>query len=281
MLAALLFAGSLILTYVLVFPAVPLFSKLGLMKNNYAGKVIPCPMGILFVPVFIAGYVSSYDLVRGAISPESQLLPLAMIILISGMAFVGFVDDIAGSGSERGFKGHITAVFNGRITTGLFKASAGLIVAMGAAYTVGGRFWEIVVNGVLIALCANLYNLFDLRPGRAIKLFLPVLALLVIVNWGSNYVFASYLLSAGGIAAALLSGDLREKFMLGDAGSNVLGGVVGLGVAVWAPTWLKLAVLGLVLCLNLLSETVSFSRIIESVPVFKWIDGLGRKGLWE
>ncbi|MBN2167930.1 MAG: phospho-N-acetylmuramoyl-pentapeptide-transferase, partial [Actinobacteria bacterium] len=135
------------------------------------------------------------------------------------------------------------------------------------------------LNGFLIALCANLYNLLDMRPGRAIKCFLPVLGLIIAVNWGSNYMFASYLLSTGCISLALFYGDLREIFMLGDAGSNVLGAIIGLGVAVSvSPLW-RLVALTAVLALNLLSEAVSFSGIIDSVGALKWIDRLGRKGL--
>lgn len=279
MLAAFLFAGSFISTLLLVWFAEPVFRKFGLMKTNYAGRNIPCSVGILFIPVFTAGYISAYEFIKDGISPESTSILLAMIMMITGMAFVGFVDDVAGSGKERGFKGHLSALLKGKLSTGLFKAAAGLVISLGAAYMIGGGFWEIVLNGFLIALCANLYNLFDLRPGRAMKLFLPVVGLLVIANWRTEYIFASYLLSTAGIASALLFGDLREKFMIGDAGSNVLGGIIGLGLAIWASIWLKLVLLGLVLGLNILSEVVSFSRVIESVKVFRWIDDLGRKGL--
>lgn len=279
MLAAFLFAGSFILTLLLARLIIPIFENYGLQKINYTGRIIPCSVGVLFIPVFFVGYLASYDFIKDSLDPGSRALLLAMVILVSGMAFVGFVDDVAGNGKERGFRGHISALLKGNISTGLFKAAAGLIVSLGAAYMIGGKFWEIIINALFIALCANLFNLFDLRPGRALKLFLPILSLLVVANWGANYIFASYLLSVGGIAAALLLGDLREKFMIGDSGSNVLGAVIGLGTVVWASVWLKLVLLGLVLGLNLASEVVSFSRVIESVKILRWIDGVGRKGL--
>ncbi|MBN1289596.1 MAG: hypothetical protein JXA49_08180 [Actinobacteria bacterium] len=274
--AAVMAAISLALTVVLAAVATPMLSREPFLKQNYAGRKIPTSMGVLFIPVFIAAYLVS----AGLYPPDGNPVPPpAFILLISGMGFLGFMDDVLGSRAQRGFRGHITALLEGKITTGLFKAAAGLLIALGVSYMIGGPLWEVVLNGFLIALCANLYNLLDIRPGRAIKCFLPVLGLVITVNWSSNHVFASYLLSTGCISIALFYGDLKEKFMLGDAGSNVLGAIIGISVAVSVPPLWRLVVLVAVLALNLLSEAVSFSSIIDSVGALKWIDRLGRKGL--
>jgi UDP-N-acetylmuramyl pentapeptide phosphotransferase/UDP-N-acetylglucosamine-1-phosphate transferase len=64
--------------------------------------------------------------------------------------------------------------------------------------------------------------------------------------------------------------------MLGDAGANVLGGVLGLGVVLTADRATRNVVLVVLVALNLLSEVASFSRIIERVPPLRWFDRLGR-----
>jgi UDP-GlcNAc:undecaprenyl-phosphate/decaprenyl-phosphate GlcNAc-1-phosphate transferase len=81
-----------------------------------------------------------------------------------------------------------------------------------------------------------------------------------------------------GAAAALLWPDLRERLMLGDAGSNVLGAVAGLGVVLSTALWVRVVVLVVVLALNLASEAVSFSKVIERVPPLRYADRLGRAG---
>ena len=80
-----------------------------------------------------------------------------------------------------------------------------------------------------------------------------------------------------GAAVGLLWPDLREQMMLGDVGANVLGGVIGLGVVIaTAPTTRTIVLLG-VLALNLASEAVSFSKVIDRVAPLRALDRAGRK----
>ncbi len=80
-----------------------------------------------------------------------------------------------------------------------------------------------------------------------------------------------------GAAAGLLWPDLREQMMLGDVGANVLGGVIGLGVVIaTAPTTRTIVLLG-VLALNLASEAVSFSKVIDRVGPLRVLDRAGRR----
>jgi UDP-N-acetylmuramyl pentapeptide phosphotransferase/UDP-N-acetylglucosamine-1-phosphate transferase len=80
-----------------------------------------------------------------------------------------------------------------------------------------------------------------------------------------------------GAAAGLLVPDLRERMMLGDAGANPLGATLGLAaVLVFAPmtrNWLLAALV----VLNLASERVSFSRVIDRVAPLRLLDQLGRQ----
>jgi UDP-N-acetylmuramyl pentapeptide phosphotransferase/UDP-N-acetylglucosamine-1-phosphate transferase len=79
-----------------------------------------------------------------------------------------------------------------------------------------------------------------------------------------------------GATLGLLSEDLRERLMLGDTGANVLGGLLGLVVVLECDRTTRNIVLFVLIALNLASEFVSFSKVIEKVPPLRWLDQLGR-----
>ena len=68
-----------------------------------------------------------------------------------------------------------------------------------------------VINAGLVAGSANLMNLFDLRPGRAIKVSLLASAALALRGPGARAAVAA----PAGAAVALLPEDLGERAMLG------------------------------------------------------------------
>jgi hypothetical protein len=128
-----------------------------------------------------------------------------------------------------------------------------------------------VAAGLLVAACANLVNLLDLRPGRAVKA-----ALLAGVGGISGP--AAVPVAAGlGAAGAVLPDDLAERVMLGDSGAAALGALVGVGLAARArPSSLWLLMLSTAV-LNLVSEFVSFGKVIDRVPMLRALDRLGRR----
>ncbi|MEI2654630.1 MAG: hypothetical protein V9G12_21215 [Microthrixaceae bacterium] len=63
--------------------------------------------------------------------------------------------------------------------------------------------------------------------------------------------------------------------MLGDAGSNVIGAVLGFGAVVATTPTQRWIVLVVLLALNVSSEFVSFSRIIDAVGPLRALDRLG------
>ncbi len=119
-----------------------------------------------------------------------------------------------------------------------------------------------------MGLAANAVNQLDTKPGRALKAFL--LAQLVL---GSG---------AGGratpVAVLLLPYDLRERGMLGDAGSNALGAVVGLNLVVRGADWRRWTAVGILAAFNALGDRVSLGSLIERTPVLSAIDRIGRVG---
>ena len=80
-----------------------------------------------------------------------------------------------------------------------------------------------------------------------------------------------------GAALALLPEDLGERAMLGDAGANALGAMLGAAAAQVLPRSARLCLLTGIVALTVASERVSFTRVIEATPALRWLDMLGRR----
>jgi UDP-N-acetylmuramyl pentapeptide phosphotransferase/UDP-N-acetylglucosamine-1-phosphate transferase len=163
----------------------------------------------------------------------------------------------------------------GRPTTGILKLLAGVGAGVAAALAIGGSGVRMAAAAVLVATSVNLLNALDVRPGRALKT--AVLAMLATLPtlWGSGA--GAIVAAAVGAGAGALPYDLRERGMLGDGGSNPLGFVVGLALALVLTTpWLVVAA-ALALVLQVAAETVTLSRLIDAAPPLAWLDRLGRR----
>jgi hypothetical protein len=80
-----------------------------------------------------------------------------------------------------------------------------------------------------------------------------------------------------GATLAVLPADLGERVMLGDAGANPLGALLGLRLASVPRRGRRAALLAAVVALNLASERVSFTMVIEATPGLRELDRLGRR----
>jgi hypothetical protein len=302
------FLGSLVSGALMLAMMWRMLSSERLSRTNYRGVKLPTAAGVVFAPAFLLVWIVTVDyavrhLADDALNYSMKFHGLrlgmdAMLIIVLGFCLLGLLDDVAGDSAARGFKGHFSEALHCRFTTGLVKAFLGFVVALVALYPLvvaGGRLtfhyygiW--VMDAALVALTANFFNLLDLRPGRALKVFFPALALcagltlrfeavgLSIAVYAPLYIYMTPALSVAAIALVLFGGDLRERFMMGDAGSNVLGAVIGLGLVLGTSFWWRLGVLALILALTILSEMVSFSYVIASNRALNWLDSLGRKG---
>ena len=164
---------------------------------------------------------------------------LALGLAGAGAGAFGCYDDLAESGDRRGFRGHLGALAKGEVTTGAVKL-VGIGVDRPGGQPAARPRWrreqcagrpdgraDVVINAGLVAGCANLMNLFDLRPGRAIKVSLLAGAALALRGPGARAAVAA----PAGAAAALLPDDLGERAMLGDSGANALGAMLGVAAA--------------------------------------------------
>src|SRR5215468_1943493 len=198
----------------------------------------------------------------------------ALVAAGAGAAAFGGYDDLAGRGDRRGFRGHLGALAAGEVTTGAVKIAGIGAAGVVAAALIGGRPADVIINAGLTAGGANLLNLFDLRPGRALKVALAGGAL--IAGTGGPGA-ARAVAGPAGAALALLPEDLGERAMLGDAGANALGAMLGVAAAASLPRPARAALLAGIIGLTAASEVVSFTTVIERTPALRWLDMLGRR----
>lgn len=250
----------------------------GLVRENYRGARLAFPLGavlataalVTLAPLAFLNDRADLDLLEPGLR---QWLPYLL-----GIAFLGFLDDALGQGeavsTPRGWRGHWAALRSGSLSTGAIKAIGAAALA---AYVVSGRgleSWRYLADIVLLVLTTNLFNLLDLRPGRAEK----ALALLAVGLCLGAWTFEPLEL-LGIFAGPVLVGawlTLGERAMLGDTGSNLIGAIAG----VWLLTVLgadaRLLALAIVLAVTIYGEIRSISATIDSVPPLRWLDSLGR-----
>jgi hypothetical protein len=235
-------------------------------RTNHRGETVTLLEG----PSAALGAALASALAPG-LSPRGRA---ALAAAGAGAAAFGGYDDLAGSGGRRGFRGHLGALAGGEVTTGAVKIGGIGATGIVAAALIGGRPADVIINAGLTAGGANLLNLFDLRPGRALKVALVGSALIAGAGGPDA---ARAVAGPAGAALALLPEDLGERAMLGDAGANALGAVVGAAAAASLPRPARVALLAGIIGLTAASEVVSFTAVIERTPALRWLDMLGRR----
>jgi UDP-GlcNAc:undecaprenyl-phosphate/decaprenyl-phosphate GlcNAc-1-phosphate transferase len=251
----------------------------GLVRTNYRGAAaLAFPLGaitatvalVALAPLAVLNDRASLDL----LPPElRRWLPYLL-----GIAFLGFLDDALGQGdaaaTPRGWRGHWAALRAGRLSTGAIKAIGAVALA---AYVVSGQGlegWRYAADVILLVLVTNLFNLLDLRPGRAEKALALLGAALCLFGWTLVPIELLGIFAGPALVGAWLT--LGERAMLGDTGSNLIGAIAG----VWLLTVLggdaRLIALAVVLLLTVYGELRSISATIEKVPPLRWLDSIGR-----
>jgi UDP-N-acetylmuramyl pentapeptide phosphotransferase/UDP-N-acetylglucosamine-1-phosphate transferase len=254
-----------------------------LERTNYRGRTVTLAAG----PALAVGAAGV-----AALGASGRSAAAAAVVAGVGAGAVGLYDDVVGSRPEqraaKGFAGHLTALRRGRVTSGLVKivgvgaaglAAAGLLAADPAVRahrgrrrtTATGRAVDVLLGAGVIAGTANLLNLLDLRPGRALKAGVLIGAPLLTGPAGG--------VAAGGVGAAagLLPADLDERVMLGDSGANALGALLGVALAARTGPLGRAGLLTVLAGLTAASEKVSFTRVIAGTPVLRELDEWGRR----
>lgn len=256
----------------------------GLLRDNFRGAAVPVVGGMVILGAVLAGeLVLSVTVALHPGGPAAATFASAdhwgLVVVVLGFFGLGLLDDVAGAGQARGLRGHLRALLAGEVTGGAVKALGGVTLGFIVGVLWDARLGPALLDAAVVALSANLLNLLDLRPGRAGKVFLVSWAALAAAAWGSAYVVLSLPAAAG--ALRWLGPDLAERGMLGDAGANLLGAVLGAGAVLGLGVRGRLVVLGALVVLTVVSERWSFSRAIDRVPPLRWLDHLGRSAASE
>ena len=262
-----------------------------LERVNFRGRTVSLRGGVGVA----AGAVAASAQLGRALGAGAGTRPAAAAVAATGAAgAAGLIDDLDagahdGDTPAKGLKGHLSALARGRVTTGAVKIAvigsgalvAGVLLARHRAAAAPLRrpaatALDAVVSAVTIASWADVHNLLDLRPGRALKAAALLTAPLLADR--RRAAAASRALAAGclGAAAAALPGDLMEETMLGDTGANALGALAGTALAAHPARPVRVAAAAAGTGLVLASERVSFTRVIARTPALAALDAVGR-----
>lgn len=289
-------------------------------RTNFHGATVSLRGGVA-----MAGAAVASAAVASALSDQPRAA-LGGAVASLGGGLAGYIDDVDqgahdGGKVAKGLKGHLGALAHGQVTTGVIKIAGIGASALAASALVGskatsvsGKAADLALNTVLIAGTANLANLLDLRPGRALKATVLVATPLSYFSCAAAKAPASgasgaasampaapgavasetpaapasasgasaqRLLASGLNAAAItaLVEDLQETTMLGDTGANAAGALLGTSLAANDSWKLRLGTALGVVGLILASEKVSFSKVIAANPALNWLDQLWRRPL--
>ncbi|MDP9189668.1 MAG: hypothetical protein M3O25_10510 [Actinomycetota bacterium] len=269
---------SFAVALVVVPAGVRALESAGLVRDNYAGRSVAFPLGAVLVAAALVALAPLAPLDDRA---DLELLDPELtrwFAYIVGVAFLGLFDDALGRGdagdTARGWRGHARSVLAGELSTGAVKAIGALALAAYATSGLGRESLDYVVDLALLLLATNFANLLDLRPGRAEKALALVAAGLCLGYWTVEPIELLGLFLGPVAVGAWFT--LRERAMLGDTGSNVVGALIG----IWLVTTLsdpgRLIALAVLVGLTVYGEFRSLSAAIERLPLIKQLDSFGR-----
>jgi len=271
-------ALSLGLAAVLVPAWIRDMRRAGLVRENWRGRTVAFPAGAVLAAVSLVALAPLALLDDRAdldlLDPELR----RWIAYVIGVALLGVLDDSLGRAGEadspRGWREHVRALLSGRFSTGAIKALGAFALA---AYAVSGRGREeldYLADLALLLLATNLFNLLDLRPGRVEKVFFALIAGLCLGAWTAEPLELLGLFIGPVLVGAWLT--VRERAMLGDTGSNLIGALAGVTLLETLDDPARLIALGLIAALNLYGEFRSITAAIDRVPLLRQLDSLGR-----
>lgn len=240
-------------------------------KANYRGKAIPAIGGIVFIPILLIAVLLLLFLKRG--NPYEYLYYLLLVLC---MGFVGVIDDLMGDNRSKGLLRHFRSTLRGSMTTGFIKALVGFLASCIISLGSSSTLCQYIVNVCIIALFANTINLFDLRPGRALKVYFAFSLILFSFSLGRLDMVVPFLVL--GLSAGLfIPYDLKEICMLGDTGANILGITLGYYSTILMGFAQKRVLLVLLVFVNVITERISITDLIEHNRLLSYIDSLGRR----
>lgn len=269
-----LYIVMLLVGMLVTYTVIPFFRNMLVSSNvirpNYKKDMIPVSMGLVFLPTIV---INAIILVYFTQNNKDLLYVFMYVFGLIAMCLVGILDDIIGNRDVSGLKGHFKSLFKGTLTTGGFKALFGGFVGLTISVAISKNIVDIGINTLIIALSTNLMNLLDLRPGRAIKVYLVIVLTLLFTLIGYPKGLILILLPS---VLVYFKEDIKAKAMMGDTGSNVLGISIGILIAIGYARPIRLGWLAFLIFIHILTEKYSLTKIIENNKVLNFIDKLGR-----
>jgi UDP-N-acetylmuramyl pentapeptide phosphotransferase/UDP-N-acetylglucosamine-1-phosphate transferase len=249
----------------------------GFVRQNYRGAEVAFPAGIAIIASSLIALIPLAlidELGDSNVFTANAGIAVAYVLAV---ALLGLLDDLIGStraDQPRGWRGHARATMRGGFSTGALKAAGSLGAALFVLSGRGVSAGEYLLSVALLVLATNFFNLLDLRPGRSIK---ALILLGVGLTIGSTDVHPFWTVGLfAGPVLVLLPLDLRERAMLGDTGSNVLGAIAGLWLVLTLSTLGQAIALGVIAVATVYGEFRSISEFIERAPILRQLDSLGR-----
>lgn len=242
-------------------------TSIGLCSSNYRGKnlingagfvlLLPCLVGLIFIFLL-----------------NKKLIYILYCLVLIILALTGLLDDSLGQVSTKGLAGHLKALFKGQLSTGIIKAILGLVVGMMVSLFKYTKLIELFIDILVFSLSVNYINLLDLRPGRAIKTyFLSSALVLLMAKFHEPFMFLSIYVSL----ILYIGGEMKELYMLGDTGANLLGASLGFYTVMNLPLSAKGFLAIVQILIHIFAECYSISKIIDRLPSLRLIDRLGRR----
>ncbi len=289
-------------------------SDSGHTRPNYRDRALPFPFGVLTLAAALLALIPLVLVQRLASTQvlPPEVLPIAVYAL--GVLALGLLDDTLGydgregssaasvregvAGSDvpgsgvtgsgvpggrsgakgrtpvRGWRGHGAATLRGELSTGALKAAGSLGLALLAMSYMGLSNGRWLLAAAVLVLATNVFNLLDLRPGRATKAFVLLGAGLAIGSADLHPLWELGLFAAPALVAGVY--DLRERVMLGDTGANLLGALAGLWLVLTLSGAGQLVALALLAAITLYGELRSISTLLERTPGLRRLDSWGR-----
>jgi UDP-GlcNAc:undecaprenyl-phosphate GlcNAc-1-phosphate transferase len=245
----------------------------GHVKTNYRDRNVAFPFGVLSVAGALVALIALTLLQRLKVADVFYPETSAVLVYVLGVAFLGLLDDTLG-GEPRGWRGHGKAVLALRFSTGALKAVGSLGLALYATGELGLSTGRWLLGSAVLVLATNVFNLLDLRPGRATKAFVLLGAGLTL---GAGSLRSLWTLGLF-VGPALVAGgyDLRERAMLGDTGANLLGALAGLWLVLSLSEIGQLLALAVLVAITVYGELRSITTLVERVPLLRQLDSWGR-----
>jgi hypothetical protein len=250
--------------------------RMGITGRNYEGREVANRIG-LFLWIAL-GLFQLFPFVRSIEGMDGLYWIYTSALTVVFIA--GWLDDAYGTPQAKGLRGHWNYMKRyKKMTSGLWKVLATMASAAGFVVYAQGIAVSSLFLVLLIGLSTNVMNLFDLRPGRALKAFLSlsaIIAVVAVMGGAVGAVVAVFMLPIVFGGLLLLPGDVRSRWMLGDTGANFLGFALGAWIALFCNALQQgLFFVGFA-TLQWYAERHSITAAIERQPLLRWLDQLGR-----